>query len=183
VEDIGVTVRHSGRPDSLEPPLDDGVEWLGAELYYAEVNELLKHSAESSAFIGHVRLLLAECTNFHDLSSAVLQKSVGMQVFRRNPEDLQILAADANYLWSALREDCRDESTRPLIKHKEHTPLKQAHNARMDSDAYHQRWMSETGFSLLKEDDGETLRSRSWHDQFRELTRKCIVHNLSQAAS
>ena len=52
----------------------------------------------------------------------------------------------------------------------------------MDDDGYHQRWMSETGFSLLKEGDGDKLRSRSWHGQFRELTRKCIVHNLSQAA-
>jgi len=26
---------------------------------------------------------------------------------------------------------------------KEHTPLKKAHNARMDNDAYHQRWMSD----------------------------------------
>lgn len=43
--------------------------------------------------------------------------------------------------------------------------------------------MSETGFSMLKDDDGEKLRSRSWHGQFRELTRKCIVHNLTQAAS
>ena len=107
---------------------------------------------------------------------------IGMQVFRRNAEDLRVLAADANYSWSDPRKKCRGESTRPLIKHKEHTPLKQAHNARMDADAYHQRWMSETGFSLLR-DDGEKLRSRSWHGQFRELTRKCIVHNLSQAAS
>ena len=107
---------------------------------------------------------------------------IGMQVFRRNAEDLRVLAADANYSWSDPRKKCRGESTRPLIKHKEHTPLKQAHNARMDADAYHQRWMSETGFSLL-EDDGEKLRSRSWHGQFRELTRKCIVHNLSRAAS
>ena len=53
---------------------------------------------------------------------------IGMQVFRRNAEDLQILAADANYSWSKLREECRGESTRPLIKHKEHTPLKKAHN-------------------------------------------------------
>ena len=107
---------------------------------------------------------------------------IGMQVFRRNAEDLRVLAADANYSWSDPRKKCRGESTRPLIKHKEHTPLKQAHNARMDADAYHQRWMSETGFSLLR-DDGEKLRSRSWHGQFRELTRKCIVHNLSRAAS
>ncbi|MFC4246645.1 transposase [Natribaculum luteum] len=88
----------------------------------------------------------------------------------------------ANYSWSDLREECRSESTRPLIKHMEQTPLQKAHNARMNDD-YNQRWMSETGFSQLKQDDGEKLRSRSWHGQFRELTRKCIVHNLTQAAS
>ena len=107
---------------------------------------------------------------------------IGMQVFRRNAEDLRVLSADANYSWSDLREECRSESTRPLIKHREQTPLQKAHNARMNED-YNQRWMSETGFSQLKEDDGEKLRSRSWHGQFRELTRKCIVHNLTQAAS
>ena len=64
-----------------------------------------------------------------------------------------------------------------------HPPLMVDSNARMDAAVYHQRWMSETGFSLLKQDDGEKLRSRSWHGQFRELTRKCIMHNLSQAAS
>ena len=88
----------------------------------------------------------------------------------------------ANYSWGELREECRSESTRPLIKHREQTPLQKAHNARMNED-YNQRWMSETGFSQLKEDDGEKLRSRSWHGQFRELTRKCIIHNLTQAAS
>jgi len=60
--------------------------------------------------------------------------------------------------------------------------LQKTHNARMKDD-YNQRWMSETGFSQLNEDDGEKLRSQNWHGQFRELTRKCIVHNLTQAAS
>jgi IS5 family transposase len=107
---------------------------------------------------------------------------VGMQVYRRNADDLQAFLADANYSWGTLRQRCRDGSTRPLIKHKEHNGLKKAHNARMDTDVYNQRTMSETAFSMLK-DDGERLRSRSWYGQFRELTRKCIVHNLSQAAS
>ena len=89
---------------------------------------------------------------------------------------------DANYSWSDLREECRSNSTRPLIKHREQTPLQEAHNVRMNED-YNQCWMSETDFSQLKKDDGEKLRSRSWHGQFRELTRKCIVHNLTQAAS
>ena len=40
-------------------PLDDGVERLRLELYCSKLDKLLKHSAESSAFIGHVRLLSA----------------------------------------------------------------------------------------------------------------------------
>jgi len=43
--------------------------------------------------------------------------------------------------------------------------------------------MSEMGFSQLKEDDGEKLCSRSWHGQFRELTRKYTTHNPTQAAN
>jgi len=43
--------------------------------------------------------------------------------------------------------------------------------------------MGEPGFSQLKEEDGEKLRSRSWHGQFRELIWKYIIHNLTQAAN
>jgi IS5 family transposase len=87
------------------------------------------------------------------------------------------------YSWDDLREECREESTRPVIKHCEQSSLKKAHNARIDDNLYHQRTMCETVFSLLKDDEGEKLRSRPWHGQFRELTRKCIVHNLSRAVS
>ena len=106
---------------------------------------------------------------------------IGLQVFRRNAEDLRKLLADKMYSWGELREECREGSTRPVIKHCEQTPLQKAHNARIDDDLYHQWTMSETVFSLLKGGDGEKLRSRSWHGQFRELMRKCIVHNLSRA--
>ena len=107
---------------------------------------------------------------------------IGLQVFRRNAEDLQTLLADKMYSWSDLREACRESSTRPVIKHCEQNTLKKAHNARIDDEVYNQRSMSETVFAMLK-DDGDEIRSRSWHGQFRELTRKCIVHNLEQAAS
>lgn len=68
-----------------------------------------------------------------------------------------------------------------MIKRCEQTPLQKAHNARIDDDLYHQRTMSETVVSLLKDGDGEKLCSRTWHGQFREMMRKCIVHNLSRA--
>jgi IS5 family transposase len=107
---------------------------------------------------------------------------IGLQVSRRNAGDLQTLLADKMYSWSYLREACRRASTRPVIKHCEQNALKKTHNARIDDEVYNQRSMSETVFGMLK-DDGDELRSRSWHGQFRELTRKCIVHNLAQAAS
>ncbi len=47
------------------------------------------------------------------------------------------------------------------------------------NEDYDQCSMSETGFSQLKQNDGEKLRCRSWHGQLRELTRKCLVHNLT----
>jgi len=106
---------------------------------------------------------------------------LGLQVFRRNAGDLRELLADKMYSWGELREECHEESTRPVIKHCEQTPLQKAHNARIDDNLYNQRSMSETVFAMLKSDGGEKLRSRTWHGQFRELTRKCIVHNLSRA--
>ena len=94
---------------------------------------------------------------------------IGMQVFRIPPEDLRVLSVDANYSWGEFREECRSESTRPMVKHREQTPLQKDHNARMNED-YNQRWMSETGFSQLKEDDSEELLSRSWHGSASSIT-------------
>ena len=57
-----------------------------------------------------------------------------MQVFRWNAEDPRVLSADANYSWSDLCQECRSESTRPLIKHREQTPLQKARNVWMNED-------------------------------------------------
>ena len=43
--------------------------------------------------------------------------------------------------------------------------------------------MSENGFSPSKEDDGVKMRYWNWPCPLRELTRKCIIHNLTQVAS
>ncbi len=57
-------------------------------------------------------------------------------------------------------------------------PLDHAHNARMDSDRYHQRSMSETVFSSIKRTLGADVRARSWWLEFREMLRKSTVYNL-----
>jgi IS5 family transposase len=64
------------------------------------------------------------------------------------------------YSRGELREECREKSTRPVIKHCQQSSLQKAHDTRID-DLYHQRPMSETVFSLLKNGEGDKLRSRT----------------------
>ena len=108
---------------------------------------------------------------------------IGMQVARRNAEDLQVLLGDKGYDWQDLREYLRAQGVRPVIKHREFTPLDKAHNARMDADLYGQRAISETVNSSIKQRFGSELTATTWYGEFRELVIKCIVHNLRRAAT
>jgi len=98
--------------------------------------------------------------DIHFYTQKAYDGHIRRQILRRNAEDLRVLSADANYSWEEFREECRSESTRSLIKHREQTPLQKAHNTQM-KEYYNQRWMSEIGFSQLKEADGEKLRSQN----------------------
>jgi IS5 family transposase len=60
-------------------------------------------------------------------------------------------------------------------------PLDHAHNARMDSDRYHQRSMSETVFSSIKRTLSAAVRTRSWWLEFREMLLEATVYNLRQS--
>ncbi len=60
-------------------------------------------------------------------------------------------------------------------------PLDYAHNARMDSDRYHQRSMSETDFSSIKRTLGAAVRARSWWLEFREMLLKATLYNLRRS--
>ncbi|WP_436933467.1 transposase, partial [Halovenus amylolytica] len=103
---------------------------------------------------------------------------IGPQVARRNAGDLRSLAADKGYDAKAFRDELRQNGIRPLIKHRLFNSLDYAHNARMDSDRYHQRSMSETVFSSIKRTLGAAVRARSWWLEFREMILKATVYNL-----
>ncbi len=68
-------------------------------------------------------------------------------IFAHAKIDLRILAADRGYDAKSFRNELRENGIRPLIKHRIYSSLDRTHNARMDSDRYHQRTMSETLFS------------------------------------
>jgi IS5 family transposase len=68
-----------------------------------------------------------------------------------------------------------------LIKHRELANYDHAHNARIDSDLYHQRSVTESTNSSLKRSQGEALRARDWFRQFREIALIAGVYSVEQA--
>ncbi len=108
---------------------------------------------------------------------------VGRQVLTRNLNRLQTVTADKGYDWDDLREELREADVRPVIKHREFSPLDAAHNARHDDDIYHRRSIVESVFFALKQRYGGTLRARTWFGQFRELVLKAAVRNVEIARS
>jgi IS5 family transposase len=91
-----------------------------------------------------------------------------------------VLTGDKGYDDQKLRRLARNFDIRPLIKHREFTPLHKAWNAHLDSDLYHRRNMNETVNAAIKQKFGAFVRSRLWWKQFRELVIKCVVHNVER---
>jgi IS5 family transposase len=106
---------------------------------------------------------------------------IAPQVVKRNVASIEVLTGDKGYDDQKLRRLSHDHDIRPLIKHREFTPLHKAWNARLDSDLYHRRNMNETVNAAIKQKFGAFVRSRLWWKQFRELVIKCIVHNLERS--
>ncbi len=104
-----------------------------------------------------------------------------MASITRNLNRLEIIIADKGYDWDGLREELREADVRPVIKHREFSPLDMAHNARHDDDIYHQRSIIGAVFFGLKQRYSDTLRARTWFGQFRELVLKATVRNVELA--
>jgi IS5 family transposase len=108
---------------------------------------------------------------------------IGEQVLRRNLDQVETITADKGYDWDELRHKLRKEGVRPVIKHREFSPLDAAHNARLDDETYHRRSVVESVIRSLKQRFGDTLRARTWFGQFRELALKAAVKNIEAALS
>lgn len=91
-----------------------------------------------------------------------------------------MLTGDKGYDDQKLRQLARDHDIRPLIKHRECTPIHKAWNVRLDSDLYHRRHMNETVNAAIKQKFGAFVRSRRWWKPFRELVIECVVHNVDR---
>jgi IS5 family transposase len=106
---------------------------------------------------------------------------IAPQVVTRNAGVIDVLLGDKGYDDHTLRSLARDNGVRPLIKHREFTPLHEAWNARLDTNLYNRRNANETVNAALKRKFGGFVYSRVWWKQIRELVIKCIVHNIERA--
>jgi IS5 family transposase len=99
----------------------------------------------------------------------------------RNADDLLSLAVDKGYDDMSFREAFRAEGVRPLIKHRVFAPYDHAHNARIESERYHQRSICEIVNSVIKRAYGSAVRARAWYHQFRKISLTTAVYNAEQA--
>ena len=106
---------------------------------------------------------------------------MGRRVALRNTDEIESLAGDKGYDDQSLRDALRSEGVRPLIKHRLFGAYDHAHNARLDSELYGQRWMAESAFSAIKRRYGSAVGPGVWYRQFRELVLTTAVYNLEQA--
>jgi len=106
---------------------------------------------------------------------------IGPKLARRNVDALVSLAADKGYDSAEFRTQLRENGVRPLIKHRLYRPIDHAHNARLDDDRYNQRALVESVNSSIKRSIRETVGSRCWFRQFRELVLVASVYNVNRA--
>jgi len=86
------------------------------------------------------------------------------------------LYGDGGYDAKFVRDSLRSDKTRPVIKHRIFWNIDKAHNARLKD--YGKRSMSETVNSMIKRKYGDSVSSKAWNNQFKEMNLKCLVHNI-----
>jgi IS5 family transposase len=157
-----------------------GFERHSANRHYANRVDYTFEAVKTTALVD------CDTTAILDIHCSMKQPhdtQIGRQVLTRNLDRLTTITADKGYDWDDLRQRLREAEVRPVIKHREFYPLDMAHNARHDADTYHRRSLVESVFFALKHRFGETLRSRTWFGQIRELVLKAAIRNIEQAVS
>ncbi|MFH0860211.1 MAG: IS5 family transposase [Candidatus Altiarchaeota archaeon] len=93
---------------------------------------------------------------------------------------LEILCGDKGYDDQEIRNTLRKAGIRPLIKHREFKPIHKAQNARIIKQDYRQRLMNESINSSTKRKYGDTLTTKTYWRQYKELLLKAAAHNIER---
>jgi len=119
--------------------------------------------------------------DLHVTTTRKHDSQIAPSLIKRNTGKVEILLGDKGYDDQKIRALAREDGIRPLIKHREFSPLHKAWNARLDANLYGQSSQNETVNSRLKRKYGAFVRSRQWWKQFREFVVGCLIHNIDKS--
>jgi IS5 family transposase len=108
---------------------------------------------------------------------------IGPSLLRRMPDSVDILTGDKGYDDADFRGACRKQGLIDQIKYREFDGGGQAEaNAFLDNRDYAKRNAVESFMFVMKELFGQSVRSRSWDQQFKEMVGQVIAYNIDRMA-
>jgi len=119
--------------------------------------------------------------DLHVTTTRKHDSQIAPSLIKRNTDHVATPLGDKGYDDREIRALAREEGVRPLIKHREFSPLHKAWNSRLGASLYGQRNQIEAVNSRVKRKYGAFVRSRHWWKQFRKLTINCLTHNLDRS--
>jgi IS5 family transposase len=105
---------------------------------------------------------------------------IGLQVVRRNADDLLSVAADKAFHSWVNTFELYTLDVDPLVLNRGSSPEAVGHNALIRDAGYSRRWMAETSYSTTKRSLGPAVRARFWYREFREIVLKFAISNIEQ---
>ena len=136
-----------------------GFERAHASTHYTKRTNLTIQQLKTTLLVDTATNVMLD---IHITTTRKHDTQIAPQVVKRNVASMAVLTGDKGYDDQKLRQLARNHDLRPLIKHREFSPLHKAWNARLDSDLYHRRNMNETVNATIKQKFGAFVRSRLW---------------------
>ncbi|GCF12649.1 hypothetical protein Harman_05840 [Haloarcula mannanilytica] len=100
--------------------------------------------------------------DLHVTTTRKHDSQIAPSLMKRNTDDVEIPLGDKGYDDQKIRALAREDGVRPVIKHREFSPLHKAWNSQLDADLYGQRSQNEIVKSRIKRKYGAFVRSRLW---------------------
>jgi len=98
-------------------------------------------------------------------------------------EFLDWLCGDKGYDWIKIRRFLKKRKTRTLIRYREFTRKYEYWNSMFNEDDLHQRSKCETVNSMTKRNYGDTVTTKGFSNQFKEVLFIAAVHNIDRSIS
>jgi len=173
---LAILLELSARSSAIEASIDaSGYDRHYASKHYVKRCKMTFGDLKATKIIDVHRLAVH---GIHCTTTRMHDSRIILPLYRKVNAKIRVLYADAGYDAKFIRDSLRSKRTRPVIKHRIFWNVDKAHNKRMKD--YGKRSASECVNSMIKRRYGDFVSSKTWNNQFKEMTLKCLVHNIDR---